>query len=153
MQSPESIVITLLYCIVITLLVRSIFMRHTSKLINDCVAKVDRVVLRSQSSLENLLQALPEFRTVSDCARLNVNSGFFMAPYGRVRQMINDRTKTKLFIQYFPRFRRLAPLRVAIVPDDRRGLKRREVETITFPLKPFDFLIIEVALDFGRDQK
>jgi hypothetical protein len=99
-----------------------------------------------------LVRALPKFRTECDYARLNVNSGFFMAPYGRVRQMINDRTKTKLFIQYFPRFRRLAPLRVAIVPDDRSGLKRRELETIAAALKPFDFLIIEVALDFGRDR-
>jgi hypothetical protein len=127
-------------------------MKQRSSLINKCVAKFDRVVLRSQVALEDLLLAIPEFRTTSDCARRNMNAGFFLAPYGRARQMVNDGTKTRLFIQYSPRFRRLAPLRVAIVPDDRRGLKRHELEMITAALKPFDFLIIEVALDFGRDR-
>jgi hypothetical protein len=116
------------------------------------IAKVDRVVLRSQAELLAVVQALLAFRTESDFAQRNVNAGLFLAPYGRIRKMVNDRTKTRLFIQYCPRFRRLAPLRVAIVPDDRRGLKRHELEMITAALKPFDFLIIEVALDFGRDR-
>jgi hypothetical protein len=119
----------------------------------DCVAKVDRVVVRSNAWLLEFVGAIPEFRTTSDYARRNVNSGYFLAPYGRVRQMVNDRTKTQLFVQYNPRFRRLARLRVAIVPDDRRGLRRRELKEITAALSPFQFLIIEIALDFRNDSK
>jgi hypothetical protein len=125
-------------------------MKQRSNLINECVAKIDRVVLRSQAQLADFVRALPEFRTESDFARCNVNAGLFLAPYGRVRKMVNDRTKTRLFIQYYPRFQRLAALRVAIVPADTRGLQRRELETITAALSPFRFVVIEVALDFRK---
>jgi hypothetical protein len=122
--------------------------QHSDSTKDLVVAKIDRVVLRSNTALEYFALALPEFRTTSDYARRNVNTGFFLAPYGRARQMVNHRTKTQLFVQYYPRFRRLASLRVAIVPDDRRGLKRKELEKITAALSPFHFLVIEIALDF-----
>ena|ERR1700693_4372821 len=112
------------------------------------ISKVDRVVLRSEASLGAVVLALPTFRTESDHAQQNVNAGLFLGPYGRLRRLVHDQTKTRLFIQYRPRFRRLAALRVAVVPDDTRGLRRRELEMITAALGPFRFLIIEVALDF-----
>jgi hypothetical protein len=117
-----------------------------------CIAGIDRVMLRSEAVIKDATKMLPTFRTESDYAQRNANADFFVAPYGRFRRMINDATKTRLFIQYRPRFRGLAALRVAIVPDDRRGLQRREVEIIAAAFAPSHFFVVEVALDF-QEQK
>jgi hypothetical protein len=114
----------------------------------NCKAKIDRVVVCSEAQLEDLMKGVPAFRIESDYSRRNVNAGFFAAPYGRSRQMVNDQTNTRLFVQYRPRFRRSANLRVAAVPDDRQGLRRRELELIVGALGLHRFSIIETALDF-----
>jgi hypothetical protein len=125
-------------------------MRTARKNAADPIAGIDRVVLDSTADLKRALDALGEFRTLSDHALRNVDAGLFRGPYGRVRRLLNSGTKTAIFIQYQPRFRRLAPIRVAVVPDDVSGLRRRELEYILSAFVPFRLLILEVRLDFRR---
>jgi hypothetical protein len=114
------------------------------------IAGIDRIALTSTADLAYALDTLSDFRTVSDHALKNVNDGFFRAPYGRVRRLRNSGTKTEIFIQYQPRFRRMAPVRVVVVPADLPGLRRGELERILSAFVPFRLSIVEVRLDFRR---
>jgi hypothetical protein len=113
-----------------------------------CETHPDRVVLASNGLLKHALAQLPDFRRKRDHAIRNVNAGFFFAPYGRVCEMESGLTKTRLFISYRPRFRRLALMRVAVVPDDISGLQRLELEIILAAFAPCQLRIVEMAIDF-----
>ena len=115
-------------------------------------AKIDRVVLSGATTIEAASKALSDFRITADHGRLNINEGFFLAPYGRFRRMTCDRSGTHLFVEYQPRFRRLAPVRVAIFPDDVTGLRRRELEAILSAFRPYRLRILEIAIDFPRSR-
>jgi len=121
------------------------------KSLNDEVvpfAGIDRVVLTSTADLNQALDALGEFRTLSDRAFRNLDAGRFRAPYGRVRWLVNSATETKISIQYLPRFRRMAPIRVELARNDVPGMKRRELQAILGAFVPFRLLIVELRLDF-----
>ena len=78
----------------------------------------------------------------------NANADFFHAPYGRLREMLSTATGTRLFISYVPRFWKLAYLRVSVIPDDMRGLRRRELDAILRAFLPYQLRIVELAIDF-----
>jgi hypothetical protein len=110
--------------------------------------RADRQVFTSEADLAAAVQKLSDFRTERDYALRNTEAPLFWSAYGRVRRLINDQTKTKLFINYRPRDRRLASIRVAIVPDDVAGLRRPEFETILQAFEPFRLVHAELAIDF-----
>lgn len=112
-----------------------------------CRAKIDRVVLASPVDLRNAVTRLGDFRTVSDYEILGHENPF--AAYGRVRKMVDDKTGTRLFIDYKPIRNGLARVRASIVPDDRTGLGRAELQTVFDALEPCAIRIVEVALDFA----
>jgi hypothetical protein len=128
-------------------------MRKAPNHADDPVAGIDRVVLTSAADLGRALETLPEFRTVSDHAMRNLDAGLFHSPYGRARRLVNDRTKTALFVDYKPRFRRMALLRIAVVPEDVSGLRRRELASILTAFAPYRLVIVELRLDFPRRRK
>jgi len=121
----------------------------SNKIVTDeCIVRADRQVFTSEIELAAALQALLDFRTERDHALRNAEAPLFWTAYARVRRLINDQTKTKLFINYRPRFRRLASIRVAIVPDDIAGLRRPEFEMILRAFEPYRLVHVELAIDF-----
>lgn len=114
----------------------------------ECVVRLDRVVIVSRADLKEAIRRLRHFRTQSDVVLRNMDQPF--GAYGRSRRMNNDATGTELFINYRPRFRRLAPLRVGVVPDDVKGLQRPELESILRAFEPHQLVIVEIAVDFSR---
>jgi hypothetical protein len=114
----------------------------------DLVSKIDRTVLSSTAPLVLALDGLSNFRTVSDYVLRQKSANQFGA-YGRVRTLVNDKTKTQIFLQYQPRMRKQAPIRVAIVPIDTVGLRRKELELILRAFAPWRFSVIEFAMDFS----
>lgn len=115
---------------------------------NDAVARIagiDRVVFISEADLNQALDALGEFRTLTNRALRNLDAGLFRAPYGRVRRMMNSGTRTEIFIQYLPRFGCMAPVRVTVVPDDVPGLRRRELEFILSAFAPYRLSIADIC--------
>lgn len=119
----------------------------------ECVVRLDRVVFTSRANLQSALQALADFRTESDHGLRNVEEGVFSAPYARVRNLIDDQSKTKVFVHYRPRFRRLPLIRVTVVPDDLKGQNRQELERILRAFEPFELVIVEHAIDFPRRKR
>jgi hypothetical protein len=120
-----------------------------------CVIRVDRVVFTSGLALPMALDGLSGFTTVRDHALRNIGQSRFGQPYGRVREMIDTVTRTRLFINYNPRFRQLPGLRVTVVPDDASGMQRPELEEILSAFAPYEFpegglRVVEVASDFTR---
>jgi hypothetical protein len=114
------------------------------------IAGIDRVVFTSTADLNQALDTLGEFRTLTNRALRNLDDGFFRAPYGRVRRLLNSGTKAEVFILYQPRFRRMPPVRVVVAPDDIAGLRRRELELILGAFAPYRLSIVELRLDFRR---
>lgn len=115
---------------------------------DECIVRADRQVFTSETGLAVALQALSDFRTERDYALRNTEAPLFWTAYARVRRLISDETKTKLFINYKPRYRRLASIRVAIVPDDVAGLRRPEFEMILRAFEPYRLTHVELAIDF-----
>jgi hypothetical protein len=128
--------------------------RAEGKQARKCKVKIDRVVLASGVNLHFALELLVGFTTVSDHALKNINKPRFALPYGRVREMVNAVSKTKLFINYSPRFSQLPALRVKVVPDDASGMHRQELEKIFEAFAPYEYpeeglRVVEVAIDFS----
>ena|ERR1700745_317442 len=120
---------------------------------DECLVRADRQVFTSETELGVALRELSDFRTECDYALDNTEAPFFRSAYGRVRRLINDQTKTKIFINYKRRYRRLASIRVAIVPDDVAGLRRPEFETIVRAFEPYRLVHVELAIDFPRNTR
>ena len=117
---------------------------------DECIVRADRQVITSETDLVAAVQKLSDFRTERDYVLRNTEAPLFWTAYARVRRLINDRTKTKLFINYKPRYRRLASIRVAIVPDDVAGLRRPEFEMILRTFEPYRLTHVELAIDFPK---
>jgi len=116
----------------------------------ELVVRNDRVVFTSDADLKAALRKLSDFRTVSDYALLNLDLGPYQGPYGRVRNLVNDSTKTRITVSYKPRYRRLSLIRVAVVPNDLPGLRRRELAHILQAFAPHQLAIVEMAIDVPR---
>src|SRR5439155_8096939 len=112
--------------------------------------RVDRVVIKSSGEMANALEQLPpDLTTLCDHARNNIDERRFQEPYGRVRVMFNPVSKTKLFISYQPRYRQVAAIRIAMVPDDLSGLRKPELERIMQAFAPSHLVVVEIAFDFS----
>ena len=122
--------------------------KKTAAMEHQCALRVDRVVIRSAGELANALEQLRNFTTLCDHARNNIHERRFQEPYGRVREMLNPISNTKLFVSYQPRYRQLAAIRIAVVPDDSSGLRRPELERIMRAFAPSQLVIVEIAFDF-----
>lgn len=117
---------------------------------DECIVRADRQVFTSETDLAAAVQKLSDFRTERDYALRNTETPLFGAAYARVRRLVNDQTKTKIFINYKPRYRRLPWIRVAIVPADVAGLRRPEFEMILRAFEPYRLAHVELAIDFPR---
>lgn len=113
-----------------------------------CRAKIDRVVVTTWVNLHSALSRLSHFRTVSDHSIVYHENPF--AAYSRTRQMSDDASGIRLFANHKPMRRGLPSVRVAIVPDDRMGLDRSQLQSIIDALEPCEIRIVEMALDFAN---
>lgn len=106
----------------------------------------DRTVSTSGASLVPALDQISEFRTISDVARNNFDQPY--GAYGRTRRLVCEATGTRIVIDYRPRFRNLASMRVAVIPDDVIGSQRPELDRILAAFEPYELAIVEIAVDF-----
>ena len=120
---------------------------------DECIVRADRQVFTSETELAVALRELSDFRTERDYALRNTEAPLFWSAYARVRRLVNDQTKTRLFINYKPRYRRLASIRVAIVTADVVGLLRPEFEMILRAFEPYRLTHVELAIDFPRSTR
>lgn len=120
---------------------------------NECTVRADRQVFTSETDLAAAVQKLSDFRTERDYVLRNTEAPLFGAAYARVRRLVNDQTKTKIFINYKPRYLRWPWIRAAIVPDDVAGLRRPEFETILRAFEPYRLTNVELAIDFPRNAR
>ena len=111
-------------------------------------AKVDRVVCESGADLKLAAPRLVGFRCVNDYALRNISDSLFLAPYGRVRQLESTSTGTRVFISYAPRYRSLPLIRIATVPTDEKGARRRELSRLIGAFAPSHLSVVEMAVDF-----
>jgi hypothetical protein len=105
---------------------------------------IDRVQVLGWPSGERLPE-VPGLKVISVSFVRSQTSG---ATYLRVRTLRNPRTKTKLFIQYSPARSWLAKVKLTIVPRDKTGLQRSELEMIVRIFGRTRLLTVEVAFDF-----
>jgi hypothetical protein len=114
--------------------------------------RLDRVVIYSDAELKAALTALPSFRTLSDW-RITRESEAPWGVYARARRLVDDDTHTQLFVDYKPRHgRRMPPVRIAVVPDDRPGLQRQELEAVFKAFDPASFAVAEIAVDISGNR-
>lgn len=111
------------------------------------VVRTDRVVFTSSADLKAAVGRL-SYRTVSDYALRNMDVPY--GAYGRALNLVNDSTKTRVVVSYRPRFRGLSLMRIATIPEDRPGLRRRELARVLRAFAPYQLVIVEMAIDFSR---
>lgn len=113
-----------------------------------CEAKVDRVVCESGADLKLAAPRLVGFRCMNDYALRNLSDSVFQAPYGRVRQLQNTSTGTRVSISYSPRFLSQPLIRIATAPEDKAGARRRELSQLLRAFAPTTLSVVEMVVDF-----
>lgn len=78
-----------------------------------------------------------------------VRSQTTIATYSRRRELKNDRTGCKLFVQYRPQCNWLAHYKFTFVADDQRGLRVDEIYPVIGICLNYSLLLAEVAFDFA----
>jgi hypothetical protein len=111
------------------------------------ITKIDRTVFLSDISVRRASDGLTDFRTTADHPLNNSGAAFYNS-YGRVRNLVNDSSGTEIDIEYQPRLRKMASLRVSVHPDDAAGLSRREAENIFQAFPSCSLRKVEIACDF-----
>jgi hypothetical protein len=68
--------------------------------------------------------------------------------YARCRQFKNLTTDTRIYWQYDRQKGWLKPWKITIVADDKTGLSRGEIERVLKHCRSYQFLTVEIAIDF-----
>lgn len=103
------------------------------------------------------LAAWPPAQEPPDVPYFDVRSDYFVRrqttkpTYRRVRTYKSDRTGTMLFVQYWRVMPWLARMKITVVPKDRVGLRRPELEAISNAFHVTELRLVEIAFDFAKD--
>jgi hypothetical protein len=112
--------------------------------------KIDRTVLLSDISIRRASDGLKDFRTTADHALNHSGAAAFYNSYGRVRNLVNDSSATKIDIEYQRCLRKMSGMRITVIPEDIAGLTRTELEKISQALSPYSLRKVEIACDFPK---
>lgn len=110
-----------------------------------CIVRLDRVQFIAWPSGSRL----PNIRDFQNLGDHFVRSQTSIATYRRVRRLLNTRTGTQLWLQYWPAAPWLAPIKGTIVAEDKTGLQREELEMVASEFRTIRLLLVELAIDFG----
>lgn len=71
------------------------------------------------------------------------------ATYARCRQFESLTNDTKIYWQYCRQKGWLKPWKITMVADDKTGLSRKEIEKVLRQCRSYEFLTVEIAIDFS----
>jgi hypothetical protein len=114
-------------------------MKKTRETKNPCWVRIDRVNITTDSGIPP--RTIPGFKICSDYVLRGQH-------YGRVRNVVNPHTGTKLAVEYKPVFQYLPAAKLSVIPDDHRGLTPLELDSILASLSDAHFSRVEVSFNF-----
>jgi hypothetical protein len=100
------------------------------------------------------LLAWPSGGNIPEVSGFTVRQNMFIKPqtaqrtYGRVCMLEQAQTGTQLFAQYRPSMPSLPPVKITVVPDDHKGLDRKELCAVAQAFERVRLHLVEVSLDF-----
>jgi hypothetical protein len=113
---------------------------------SDIVVRLDRVQIRSWAPSGQKPPALEGFKVTRDSFVRRQTS---IKTYARCRHLRSLRNDTKIYWQYERQKSWLKPWKITIVADDRAGLSYDDIENVLQHCKFYNFLIVELAVDFN----
>jgi hypothetical protein len=113
-----------------------------------CTARIDRIRISAHNETNGAPPQFPApFRIVRDCL---VRQQTSTRTYRRCREIVNEKTGTRLFWQYAAARSWLAPWRITFVGDDQRDIPLDDVLTTIAQCKDHNLLLVELAFDFTK---
>ena len=110
-----------------------------------CVVRLDRVLLAASGPrVQRNVPRLDGYKVIKD---IFVPRQTTVATYARSRELRSP-LGTKIYWQYQKQNGWLAPWRITLVPDDRRGLCRAELDAIVARCRWYRLVLVEIAFDF-----
>lgn len=114
---------------------------------SDIVVRLDRVQIRSWAPSGRKPPALDGFKVTRDSFVRRQTS---IRTYARCRQYQSLVDETKIFWQYERQKSWLKAWRITVVADNYAGLSYSQLENVLSHCKFYQFLTVEVAVDFRR---
>lgn len=111
-----------------------------------CVIRVDRAQVHAKT-FAGQLPRIPHFQLIWDRF---VRPQTSPQTYRRVRSLKNTTTDTTLWIQYWPILPGLRPAKLTLIANDRKGLRRPELEQVIRQFEEPRLLTVELAFDFSK---
>jgi len=111
-----------------------------------CRVRLDRMQLLAGVPARRKPPALEGFALVRDSF---VRCQTTTSTYLRCRQFKSLTNDTKVYWQYDPQKAWLKGWKVTVVADDRTGLSRGEIEQVLGHCRSYQFLTVEIAIDFS----
>jgi len=108
-----------------------------------CIVRLDRLLLVASGPS----RSVPRIEGYTVIRDIFVRRQTTMATYARSRELRSP-SGTKIYWQYQKQKGWLAPWRITFVPDDRRGLRRGDLDAIIARCKSYHLLLVEIAFDF-----
>ena len=112
----------------------------------DIDVRLDRVQIVSRASRGQKPPLLEGYVIVRDCF---VRRQTTTATYARNRQYQCVAKDAKIFWQYDRQKGWLQPWKITMVADDKTGLSRDEIERVLRHCRSYQFLTVEIAIDFS----
>ena len=112
-----------------------------------CIVRLDRIQLLAWPKGRGL-PAVPGFETRSD---FFVRKQTSIVTYRRVRTSKNPVSDTTLSFQHWAACPWLAPVKLTVTAEDRKGLSKYELGIIVNSFKRTRLLLVELALDFSPE--
>jgi hypothetical protein len=121
--------------------------RHTqNNRTPGCIVKLDRIQIVADTRRTSGLPHIDDFRTVRDTF---VHQQTTARTYLRCRQLVNDKSGTRVYWQYAPQHAWLRKWKVTFIADDRRGLMPQDLQPVLKYCPGYCLVLIEVAFDFS----
>lgn len=108
--------------------------------------RLDRVQILSWAPTGRKPPVLERYKIERDCF---VRCQTTTATYARCRQYRSITNDTKIYWQYCRQKGWLKPWKITIVADDKTGLSRNEIEQVLRYCRSYQFLTVEIAIDFS----
>jgi hypothetical protein len=108
--------------------------------------QLDRVQISSSAPTGQKPPLLKGYVIVRDCF---VRCQTTTTTYGRCRHYNSLTNNSKIYWQYMRQKGWLKPWKITIVADDKTGLSRDEIERVLRHCRSYQFLTVEIAIDFS----
>jgi hypothetical protein len=108
--------------------------------------RLDRVQILSGAPGERKPPSLEGYKIIRDCF---VRCQTTTATYARCRHYKSLANDAKIYWQYCRQKSWLKPWKITMVADDKKGLSGDEIEQVLRHCRSYQFLTLEIAVDFS----